>query len=52
MPHFAPWQWLLGSPCAYMIGIAKTGAWFFFVVNLTKVPIYIRSALLLTAATY
>jgi hypothetical protein len=25
--------------CAYMIGIAKTGAWFFFVVNLTKVPI-------------
>jgi hypothetical protein len=26
MPHLAPWQWLLGSLCAYMIGIAKTGA--------------------------
>ena len=26
MPHLAPWQWLVGTLCAYMIGIAKTGA--------------------------
>jgi hypothetical protein len=26
MPHLAPWQWLLGIFCAFMIGIAKTGA--------------------------
>jgi len=26
MPHLAPWQWLLGMFCAFMIGVAKTGA--------------------------
>jgi len=26
MPHLAPWQWLLGIFCAFMIGVAKTGA--------------------------
>jgi len=26
MPHLALWQWLLGSFCAFMIGVAKTGA--------------------------
>lgn len=26
MPHLAPWQWLLGTFCAFMIGVAKTGA--------------------------
>jgi uncharacterized membrane protein YfcA len=26
MPHLAPWQWLLGSFCAFMVGVAKTGA--------------------------
>jgi uncharacterized membrane protein YfcA len=26
MPHLALWQWLVGTLCAYMIGIAKTGA--------------------------
>ncbi|MBV8843703.1 MAG: sulfite exporter TauE/SafE family protein [Bryobacterales bacterium] len=26
MPHLAAWQWILGSLCAYLIGIAKTGA--------------------------
>ncbi len=25
MPHLAPWQWLLGTFCAYLVGIAKTG---------------------------
>src|SRR5690349_9131866 len=25
MPPLAPWQWLTGTLCAYMIGIAKTG---------------------------
>src|SRR3989442_1952930 len=26
MPDFAPWQWVLGAFCAFMIGVAKTGA--------------------------
>jgi len=26
MPDLAPWQWLLGIFCAFMIGVAKTGA--------------------------
>jgi len=26
MPELAPWQWLVGSFCAFMIGVAKTGA--------------------------
>ena len=26
MPDLAPWQWLLGTFCAFMIGVAKTGA--------------------------
>src|SRR5579862_8946390 len=26
MPHLAPWQWLLGTIAAFMIGVAKTGA--------------------------
>jgi len=26
MPHLAPWQWLLGIFCAFMIGVGKTGA--------------------------
>ena len=26
MPHLAPWQWLLAIFCAFMIGVAKTGA--------------------------
>jgi uncharacterized protein len=26
MPNLAPWQWLLGTFCAFMIGVAKTGA--------------------------
>lgn len=26
MPHLAWWQWLLGVFCAFMIGVAKTGA--------------------------
>src|ERR1700687_539347 len=26
MPHLATWQWLLGIFCAFMIGVAKTGA--------------------------
>ena len=26
MPQLAPWQWLVGSFCAFMIGVAKTGA--------------------------
>lgn len=26
MPHLTPWQWMLGSFCAFMIGVAKTGA--------------------------
>jgi uncharacterized membrane protein YfcA len=26
MPHLAPWQWLLGTFCAFMVGVAKTGA--------------------------
>jgi uncharacterized protein len=26
MPDLAPWQWLLGAFCAFMIGLAKTGA--------------------------
>jgi hypothetical protein len=25
MPDFHPWQWALGSFCAFMIGVAKTG---------------------------
>ena len=25
MPNLAPWQWLLGAFCAFMIGVAKTG---------------------------
>jgi hypothetical protein len=26
MPHLEPWRWLLGAFCAFMIGVAKTGA--------------------------
>ena len=26
MPQLAPWQWTLGVFCAFMIGVAKTGA--------------------------
>jgi len=26
MPQLEPWQWLLGTFCAFMIGVAKTGA--------------------------
>jgi len=26
MPHLEPWRWLLGIFCAFMIGVAKTGA--------------------------
>lgn len=26
MPQFAAWQWMLGSFCAFAIGVAKTGA--------------------------
>ena len=26
MPELALWQWLLGTFCAFMIGVAKTGA--------------------------
>lgn len=26
IPDLAPWQWLLGTFCAFMIGVAKTGA--------------------------
>src|SRR5919197_1046512 len=25
MPHLALWQWLLGSFCAFLVGLAKTG---------------------------
>ena len=25
MPTLAPWQWILGALCAFMIGVAKTG---------------------------
>ncbi len=25
MPHFEPWQWLLGAFCAFNVGVAKTG---------------------------
>ena len=25
MPHFEPWQWILGVLCAFNVGVAKTG---------------------------